>query len=47
MEEGIVAGGSIVFVNAIPAVKKYADTLDGDVKTGSAEIGRASCRERV
>ena len=41
VEEGIVAGGGVIFVNAIPAVKKYADSLEGDVKTGAKIIERA------
>ena len=49
VEEGIVAGGGVALINAVPAVKKYVDTLSGDEKTGAAsrEIERASCRERV
>jgi len=41
VEEGIVPGGGVAFINAIPAVKKYADTLEGDVKTGAKIIERA------
>lgn len=41
VEEGIVAGGGTALVNAIPAVKKYADTLEGDAKTGASIIIRA------
>lgn len=41
VEEGIVAGGGVALVNAIPAVKKYVDTLTGDEKTGAAIIMRA------
>jgi chaperonin GroEL len=41
VEEGIVAGGGVAFVNVIPAVKKYADTLVGDLKTGAQIILRA------
>ncbi len=41
VEEGIVPGGGVVFVNAIPAVKKYADSQEGDVKTGAQIIVRA------
>ena len=41
VEEGIVAGGGTALVNAIPAVKKYADTLEGDAKTGANIIIRA------
>jgi len=41
VEEGIVAGGGVAFVNAIPAVAKYVKTLSGDEKTGAAIIVRA------
>ncbi|MBO4583873.1 MAG: chaperonin GroEL [Clostridia bacterium] len=34
VEEGIVAGGGIAFVNAIPAVEALLKTADGDEKTG-------------
>ena len=34
VEEGIVAGGGVALINAIPAVKALLDTADGDVKTG-------------
>ncbi|MDL2232679.1 chaperonin GroEL [Ruminococcaceae bacterium OttesenSCG-928-L11] len=35
VEEGINAGGGIAFLNVIPDVKKVADSLEGDVKTGA------------
>lgn len=35
VEEGIVAGGGVALVNAIPAVKTLADSLNGDEKTGA------------
>ena len=41
VEEGIVPGGGVVFVNAIPAVKKFAEAQEGDVKTGAQIIVRA------
>lgn len=41
VEEGIVAGGGVALVNAIPAVAKYVKTLAGDEKTGAAIIIRA------
>ena len=41
VEEGIVSGGGVAFVNAIPAVSKYVETLDGDAKTGAQIIERA------
>ncbi len=34
VEEGIVAGGGVALLNAIPAVKKLADKAQGDEKTG-------------
>ncbi len=34
VEEGIVAGGGVALVNAIPSVNALRDTLDGDEKTG-------------
>ena len=41
VEEGIVSGGGVALVNTIPAVKAYAETLEGDVKTGAQIIVRA------
>ena len=41
VEEGIVAGGGVALINAVPAVKKYVDTLSEDEKTGAAIIVRA------
>ncbi len=41
VEEGIVSGGGVALVNAIPAVTAYTDTLEGDEKTGAAIIVRA------
>ena len=35
VEEGIVAGGGIALMNAIPAVSAYVETLSGDEKTGA------------
>ncbi|HHU17199.1 MAG: chaperonin GroEL [Anaerovoracaceae bacterium] len=40
VEEGIVSGGGVAFVNAIPAVAKLVETLEGDEKTGAAIIMR-------
>ena len=34
VQEGIVAGGGVALMNAIPAVSKLADSTDGDEKTG-------------
>ncbi len=41
VEEGIVSGGGVALVNAIPAVAEYVGTLTGDVKTGAMIIKRA------
>ncbi len=41
VEEGIVAGGGTAFINAIPAVAKLMDTLEGDEKTGASIVLRA------
>ena len=41
VEEGIVAGGGVALVNAIPAVAKYVEGLEGDAKTGGQIIVRA------
>ncbi len=41
VEEGIVAGGGIALMNAIPAVSAYTDTLEGDVKTGAQIVLKA------
>ncbi|MBR4972976.1 MAG: chaperonin GroEL [Clostridia bacterium] len=34
VEEGIVAGGGVALINAIPAVKALLETTEGDEKTG-------------
>ena len=34
VEEGIVAGGGVAFIKAIPAVEKLLDDAEGDEKTG-------------
>jgi len=34
VEEGIVAGGGVALINAMPAVKKLMDSVDGDERTG-------------
>ncbi len=44
VEEGIVPGGGVVLVNAIPAV--VTDNLEGDVRTG-AEIVRRALEEPI
>ncbi len=41
VEEGIVAGGGTALLDAIPAVKKVTDSLDGDEKTGAVIVMRA------
>ena len=41
VQEGIVAGGGVALVNAIPAVTEYVESLSGDVKTGAKIIERA------
>lgn len=41
VEEGIVSGGGIAYINAIPEVLKLADTVSGDEKTGVMIIARA------
>ncbi len=38
VEEGIVAGGGVVFLNAIPSVEKVVEELSGDEKTGARII---------
>ena len=41
VEEGIVAGGGTVLVNAVEAVEKVVDTLEGDEKTGAKIVAKA------
>lgn len=41
VEEGIVAGGGIALINAIPAVEAILPELEGDEKTGAQIILRA------
>ncbi len=41
VEEGIVAGGGIACMNAIPAVEKFVETLEGDAKTGAKIVLKA------
>ena len=41
VEEGIVAGGGTAYLNAIPAVRKVLDTVEGDEKTGVMIVLRA------
>lgn len=41
VEEGIVAGGGTALIDAIPAVKAYVGSVDGDEKTGAAIVLKA------
>ena len=41
VEEGIVAGGGVALINAIPDVEKLQDTEDADFKTGVAIVLKA------
>ena len=41
VEEGIVAGGGTAYVNAIPAIQKLCNTVDGDEKTGVRSVMKA------
>lgn len=41
VEEGIVAGGGVALINAMPAVEKLIPTLEGDERTGAKIILRA------
>lgn len=41
VEEGIVAGGGVALINAIPAVKALLDTAEGDEKTGVSIVLKA------
>jgi chaperonin GroEL len=41
VEEGIVSGGGVAFVNVIPSVAKYVEGLEGDMRTGANIIMRA------
>ena len=40
VEEGIVAGGGVAYVNAIAAVEALAETAEGDEKTGMQIVAR-------
>jgi len=41
VEEGIVAGGGTVYVNAIPAVLELLNSVEGDEKTGVKIVAKA------
>lgn len=40
-EEGILPGGGVSYLATAPAVKAYAETLEGDAKTGASILLRA------
>lgn len=41
VEEGIVSGGGVALIGAIPSVTEYADGLEGDMRTGAKIVERA------
>ena len=41
VEEGIVAGGGVALLNAVPAVQDVMNSLEGDEKTGAAIVLKA------
>lgn len=41
VEEGIVAGGGAALIDAIPAVKEYVESIEGDEKTGASILLKA------
>ena len=41
VEEGIVAGGGVALINAIPAVQQLIDSASGDIKTGMQIVLKA------
>ena len=41
VEEGIVAGGGVALINAMPAVEKVMNSLEGDEKTGASIVLKA------
>lgn len=41
VEEGIVSGGGVALIGAIPVVTEYADSLEGDMRTGAKIVERA------
>jgi len=41
VEEGIVAGGGVALLNALPALEKFIETIDGDEKIGAQIVQRA------
>jgi len=41
VEEGIVPGGGVAYINCIPELQKFIDTMSGDEKTGAMIILKA------
>ncbi len=41
VEEGIVAGGGVAYLNILPEITKLADSLEGDEKTGANIVLKA------
>ncbi|MDR0821188.1 MAG: chaperonin GroEL [Oscillospiraceae bacterium] len=41
IEEGIVAGGGTVLINALAAVQNYTESVEGDLKTGAKIVLKA------
>lgn len=41
VEEGIVAGGGVAYLNILPDIQKLVDTLEGDEKTGATLVLKA------
>ena len=41
VEEGIVAGGGTAYINILPVVKEFADTLNDDEKIGAKMVEKA------
>lgn len=41
VEEGIVAGGGAALIDAIPSVKAYVETVEGDERTGAVIVLKA------
>ncbi len=41
VEEGILPGGGVALIRCLPALRKFAETLEGDAKTGVTIIMRA------
>ncbi len=41
VEEGIVPGGGIALLNTVPSIKRLAQTLKGDEKTGAEIVAKA------